>query len=308
MSLPFDIKVGGRFVRIARLRNEYYEFLPSPEATIKEELKKVRADLFSFLPQFHKIEPDRSFYSEPDPIAIIPLTTYEHWWKHQISDKTRNMARKAGKKGVTVSVVPFTDDFVKGIMGINNESPVRQGRPYWHYQEDFETVKKENITFLEQCRFIGAYLDSELIGYIKLVLGDQKASIMQILSKIGHRDKAPNNALMAKVVEICCELKIPRLHYASWSRRGLGEFKISHGFQKVDLPRYYIPLSLRGALALKFRLHRNPMAYIPPKWVDQYADLRAKWYDFKYGNARNSSAEAGVKQTALNPALVNREQ
>lgn len=285
-----DIKVRGRFLRTARLRNEYYEFLPNPAEFLRDGVHSLKADLFSYVPEFHKAVPDNNLYWEPDPIAVIPLTTYEQWWKHQISDKTRNMARKAAKKGVTVSVVPFTDDFVKGIMGINDESPVRQGRPYWHYREDFETVKRENITFVEQSRYIAAYLGAELIGYIKLVIGDQKASLMQILSKIGHRDKAPNNALMAKAVEICCELKIPRLHYASWSRRGLGEFKLSHGFEKVELPRYYVPLSFLGSMALKLRLHRQPLNYFPPAWVDRYADVRAKWYDIKYANLRNARA------------------
>src|SRR5687768_14502046 len=98
----FDIKVRGRLIRTARLQNEYYEFVSDPAELLKVGGAAINADIFTFLPEFHQRTPVSKFYWEPDSIAVIPLTTYEHWWKQQISDKTRNMARKAGKKGVEV--------------------------------------------------------------------------------------------------------------------------------------------------------------------------------------------------------------
>ena len=278
-----DLDISGRFFKMAKLHNEYYDYLSDPAGFIaKMRNSGAKIDLFTFVSEIPDRSPRYDFHHEHDSIAVIPLTTYENWWKHQISDKTRNMARKAAKKGVEVKVVKFDDDFVRGIMGINDESPIRQGKPYWHYREDFATVKRLNITFVEQSDFIGAYLGTELIGYIKLVKGNGKASIMQILSKIAHRDKAPNNALMAKAVEICTEKKIPHLHYAYWSRRGLGEFKINHGFERLEIPRYYVPLSGKGAVILKCRLHHKLKERVPDKWMDFYTHWRAKYLSLKY--------------------------
>jgi hypothetical protein len=278
-----DLDFSGRFFKMAKLHNEHYDYLSDPAGFItKLRNSGAGIDLFTFVSEIHGRSPKYSFHQEHDHLAVIALTTYENWWKHQISDKTRNMARKAVKKGLEVKVVPFNDEFVRGIQGINDESPVRQGKPYWHYQEDFETVKRLNITFLEQSEFIGAFLGTELVGYIKLVKGNGKASIMQILSKIAHRDKAPNNALVAKAVEICTEKKIPALHYAYWSRRGLGDFKISHGFQCVDIPRYFVPLTRKGAIILKFRLHHKLKERVPETWMDFYTHWRAKYLALKY--------------------------
>jgi len=278
-----DVDVSGRFLKMARLHNEHYDYLTDPAGFIgKLRDSKAGIDLFTFVSEIHDRIPKFDYHLEHDRLAVIPLTTYENWWKHQISDKTRNMARKAAKKGVEIKVVPFDDEFVRGIQGINDESPIRQGKPYWHYQEDFATVKRLNITFEKQSEFIGAYLGAELIGYIKLVKGNGKASLMQILSKIVHRDKAPNNALMAKAVEICTEQKIPALHYAYWARRGLGDFKISHAFECVEIPRYYVPLTRKGAFALKFRLHHKFKERVPEKWMDIYTDWRAKFLAVKY--------------------------
>jgi hypothetical protein len=275
--------ISGKVFRIARLRDEYYDYVADPRDFV-EKLRSqgMRIDIFSFLSEIRDRSPKYDYHLAYDQIAVIPLITYERWWKHQISDKTRNMARKATKKGVEVRVVPFDDDLVRGIQAINDESPVRQGKPYWHYLEDFETVKQENITFLKQSDFIGAFLGAELIGYIKLVKGNGKASIMQILSKIAHRDKAPNNALMAKAVEICTEERIPYLHYAFWSRGGLGEFKENHGFERFEIPRYYIPLNRRGAIVLKCRLHHGIRQRLPQKWFDFYTHWRGKYYSLKY--------------------------
>ena len=39
---------------------------------------------------------------------------------------------------------------------------------------------------------------------------------MQVLSKMGHLDKSPQNALIAKAVEICENEGIPYLTYANY--------------------------------------------------------------------------------------------
>ena len=77
---------------------------------------------------------------------------------------------RAQKNGVVAKVVPFTDELVSGIKDIYDESPMRQGKPFWHYKKDFNTIKEDNSSFLERSEFIGAYYKNELIGFEKIYL------------------------------------------------------------------------------------------------------------------------------------------
>lgn len=271
------LAVTGRLFRVARVRDEPYQCVEDPQALV-ERIKESRvpADLFTFMQEISDTAPRHSFYLEKDSLAVLPVTNYASWLK-QLDFKARNKVRKAQKAGVELRLVPFDDDLVKAIMEIYNESPMRQGKPFIHYAKPFDVLKKDHETFLDRSDFIGAFYRGEMIGFIKFVVGKKVASLMQIISKFAHRDKAPNNALIAKAVEMCSDRQIPLLHYGSWSRRSLGVFKISHGFVRHEVPRYYIPLGLRGRIFLKLHLHRELQAYVPEKWQDRLAELRGKW-------------------------------
>lgn len=273
----------GRFPSIARLEDEYYDWVDDPH-TFLARLKtaNVAADVFTFLQTVGDNKPPYGFYSEWDSIAVLPITTYDNWWTKQINVKTRNMVRKAEKSKVEVRLVDFTDDLVRRIKEIYDESPVRQGKPFKHYRKDLATIKRDHISFLDRSQFIGAYYEDELIGFVKLVHDEGVSHLMQIISKIGHRSKAPTNALLAKAVEICAMRGIPYLHYGIWSRRGLGDFKLHHAFERLDLARYFIPLTLKGKLFLALRLHRKLSDYVPQQWIDGVSNLRSKWNVVKY--------------------------
>jgi hypothetical protein len=279
-----EIIVSGRFSRIARLKAEYYEFVDNPHDFIaKSKASELRADLFTFLQGVPDRNPRYDFHLELESIAVLPITTYEHWWKKQIKDKTRNMVRRAQKRGVEIRVVEFNDDLVKGIEGIYNESPLRQGKPFGHYGKDFETLKRAHITYQEKSDFIGAFYKNELIGFIKLVHGKGVSNLMQIISKITHHDKAPTNALIAKAVEICAQKGVPLLHYGVWSRRSLGAFKKHHAFERFEVPRYFVPLNFKGKIILMLKMHRRIKDHLPESWLDFLAGYRTKWFTYKYG-------------------------
>jgi len=270
------IRVTGRFLRLARIRSEGWVFIEDPErflAALRTSCSK--ADLFSFTRRITDVEP-LGYHSEPNPIAVLTIETYEKWWKSQINDKTRNMVRKADKKGVNIRLTEFNDDLVRGIQAIHDESPVRQGKLFEHYGKDFETVKREHGTFLDRSVFIGAYYGEELIGFIKVVHDGSSAGIMQILSKLCHRDKAPTNALMAKAVEVCTERQIRHLIYGVWGRSGLSDFKAANAFECHQTPRYFVALTLKGKLALKLGLHRRLVDLLPPRLTRMAADLRRR--------------------------------
>jgi len=222
------------------------------------------------------------YYYEWRDVAAIPVTNYKHWLEKQISPKARNKVRKTQKFGVVIDQTELSDELVRGIMEIFNQSLVRRGKRFWHYGKDFETLKQAHATFLERSVFVAARFQGELIGFIKLILHGESASIMQIMSLVSQRDKSPSNALLAKAVELCAERGIRWLQYGIWSRRSLGEFKKHHAFERIELPRYFAPLNLRGQIALGFGLHRDVRELIPGNCLDWLANLRGRWYSFKY--------------------------
>src|SRR5882762_3727982 len=94
-----EVGITGRFFKTVKLRTEWYDFVKDPADFIAEfGTAGVKADLFTFLQEIHHPTPKFDFYHAADSISVIPVTTYEHWWKNQLSDKTRNMVRKAEKK------------------------------------------------------------------------------------------------------------------------------------------------------------------------------------------------------------------
>ena len=90
--------------------------------------------------------------------------------------------------------------------------------------------------------FIGAYLQEELVGFIQLVHGDNIVVVAQILSMQKHWDKAVNNALLSKAVEVCASKGERWLMYGRIGNHpSLDKFKESNGFVKFPITRYYVP-------------------------------------------------------------------
>jgi hypothetical protein len=275
------IIIEGRVARIARPEQEWFEDLEDPEMVINALRRTKRGpDILTFWQRLPDLVPRYSYTMEPDSIAALPIKSYSFWWEKQIDGAARNKVRKAQKKGIEVRLANFDDRFVEGITSIFNETPIRQGRHFLHYGKDFETVKRQFSRFLFREELFGAYLGEELVGFIMLANAGRYAVLGQIISKIARRDLAPTNALLAKAVERCAEKGIPYLAYAYWLDDGLGEFKRSNGFQKFDLPRYFVPLTRKGELALHLGLHRGWKAAIPDSITGPLKKLRKFWHGF----------------------------
>ena len=283
-----NIRITGKFIRTGQLKSESYIDLEDPELIIdilKRENKGI--DIFTFIQPIQNSEPIYENYFEMDNLAAIPITTFENWWHSQIKDKTRNLIRKAEKNNVIVKQVPLNDVLIQGIQTIFNETPFRQGRPYHHYGKDFDRIKKEISTFPDNSDFIGAYYENELIGFIKIVYKERCASLMQILSMSKDRDKAPTNAMLAKAVELTANNHVDFLIYRKfvYGKKGvdeLTEFKINNGFQRFDIPRYFIPLTLKGKIALSLKLHKDTLELLPSFLYSKLVRLRNYAYYKKY--------------------------
>jgi hypothetical protein len=279
----------GRWLKLATIQDEDLvegEMVADPES-FAAQLKKsgLNSDIFTFVQKLPDVTPKYKYHTEWDNLAVIPITTYSNWWDKQVEPSVRRAVRKATKSGVIVKRVEFTDEFVKGIVSIHNESPVRQGKAFWHYQKSFEAVKEEYSTYADRNVFLGAYVEDELIGFIRITYVDRIASMIQILGKMSHFDKRPTNALIAKAVEICEQDGASHLMYCNYvyndPNSSLTEFKRRNGFEMALVPRYFIPLTLKGKIALWLGIHRGLVHRIPKPVMGRLLKLRSYWYERK---------------------------
>ncbi len=281
-----DIKIQGRFVRIARLEGEKYTFPEDPDLVLTE-LRNcgTRIDIFTFLQKLPESTARYRYSFEMDNLAVLPVSTFDHWWNNQIRSYPRNRARQAEKRGVVLREVPYGDELIKGICGIYNETPVRQGKRFPFYGMTLERAREYAGTFLDRSTYLGAFLGETMIGFIKLTMDDSRsqACIVHILSMVQHNDKAPTNALIAQAVRYCAEHAIPYLvyeHFNYGNKQGdsLSHFKEVNGFQRVDLPRYYVPITHLGRVALRLGLHHRLADHVPESVAARLRELRKAWY------------------------------
>ena len=270
-------------VTVMSLEDDWFEDVVDPEAVI--EILKTSAgfkpDIFTFWQRLPDVEPKHSFHVEWEELAVLPIKSYDHWWNHQIKSRIRSQIRKAEKEGLVVKEAAYDDDFIRGMTAIFNEAPVRQGRKFWHYGKDFQTVKTQFSRCIHRETMIGAYYRDELIGFI--MMGDAKryGVTSQVISAIKHRDKSTNNALIAKAVELCATNRLPYLVYLYWGDNFLAEFKRRCGFEKTRLPRYFVPLTPKGKLALKLGFHRGWKQLVPKQLKTPLKALSARWHGLR---------------------------
>lgn len=285
-----EIRITGQFVRTAKLDADKYQFLSDPVPLI-EGLRKCgeHIDLFTFMQPVTETSPKYNYPMEWDNMAVLPITSFDNWWNKQLGFKARNKAKQAEKRGVVIREVPFDEALARGIHEIYNETPVRQGRKFPHYGKDTATVFREAATYLSNSVFIGAYSGDELIGFIKLVSDEtgEQAGLMNIISKIQHRDKAPTNALVAHAVRSCADRGIRNLVYSNFSygkrdRDSVTDFKERNGFARVDVPRYYVALSAMGWAAFRMGFHHRFADRVPESLMARLRELRRNWYGRRF--------------------------
>ena len=291
----------GKWLRVAAVRHEELlegETVADPESFVsKLKMTRLKADIFTFGQRIPNTTPRYDYCKEWENDAAIPITNFSHWWKDRTEYSIRKAVNRAKKLGVVVKVVEFNDEFVEATCPIYNEIPVRQGRAFWHYGKDVRTIKQELGTYLERSTFVGAYYQEELIGFIKITWVGVTGTITQILSKKKHFDKRPNNALIAKGVEICESEGKSHFIYGSFvyhdANSSLTEFKQRNGFEPISLPRYYIPLTLKGKVAIKLGLQRGIAGNTPKPVLRKFLKLRRVWSEY-WLKSKSKSAEARV--------------
>lgn len=303
------VSVGGRtivaeggWLKIASYHDE--NWLPDcagePEEIVsKLKQSKLKADIFTFAEKLPHTKPRFDYPVEWDNVAAIPITTFTEWWENRVPQETRKNVRRAGRRGVTTQIISLDDSVAAGLKRIYDETPVRQGRKFWHYGKDVQTVKRENSSYLDSSEFIGAFFDGSLIGLLKMVYVGKTANIMQIISENKHYDKRPANALLAKAMETCAQKGMEyfvygQYVYGSKTDDPLAEFKRRNGFEMIMLPRYFIPLTAKGRMAMRLKLHLGMRRLLPRKLESALQTARARMLD------KNSGRQAAKEPEPCN--------
>ena len=283
-----SIEITGRWLKQARIRDEEWlpaRRIPDPVRTLNELRSGApSADLFTFSQRCTEPDPRYHYPLEWNNEAVVRTDNYDDWWENRLPQVTRKNVRRGYKRGVRVTGASFDDKLVEGITRIYNETPIRQGRRFRHYGKDQEAVRRDNSSYLDRSDFIAAYHGEELIGFIKVVYVDNIARIMQILALDKHADKRPTNLLLAKAVEVCCEKKMSYLVFGKFIygkklNSPVTEFKRRNGFERVSFPTYHIPLTIRGKLAMTFKLHLGMENLLPEKMMNAALGIRSRVYN-----------------------------
>ena len=279
----FQITKG--LVRTMALRNKFIDDIGNPDIIVDKCIQNdIPADILTFSQLLPDFSPKFNYRMEWDNIAAVPVSSYENWLMKQIHPNTRNKIKKAERNGVVVKVESLSRKISEGLVEIFNETMVRRGKKNFYYGRDVETVEKEWSRDSGRNDFLIAYYKDEIIGFIQLVYADKYARTSGTVAKLSHRNKSPMNALLAKAVEICEKKKIEYLIYGQFVYGNKGEdsltsFKKNNGFQRFDVPQYFIPLSLRGKLGLCLSLHHGIFVLLPSRAQRLLAKIRFLWYN-----------------------------
>lgn len=293
-----SVATSGLLVRTLKVRQELYDEVSDPHSTIQAASQRRGADVATFLHRFPFNGRPLPLQHDNDNYAVLPVSSHAQWVA-SLSKSNRKRLRLSASAGVVVSEVKLSDDFIRGVVAILNETSVKQGRRFWHYGKGVEETRKLLWRDLGKykCRFIAAHHNGELIGFVKLLYGRNFARPSLILAKLAHRDKYTSHALVSKCVEVLAQDGVPWFIYGNfdYGRKGsetLREFKQSLGFVRHDIPRYYVPLTWLGRLAVATGLHRGVAALIPRPLIRIALSIRAAIMTRKMAPAASANSAA----------------
>ncbi len=262
------------FFKVAKDRQEYIKDLV-PTSNFIEKLANMGADILTFVERqwcCPSANTSKNWVKNEDNIALLRITSYDKWWAN-VGKKTRNMVRKAEKNEIRTELVEPNKRLAEGIWKIYNETPIRQERAFPHFGISLQSVK-ELVSSSGKSMFVGSFFQEELAGFIQLLHNEEGVMVSQILSLQKHWDKAVNNALIAKAVEICARRNIRWMMYGRMGNHpSLDKFKQSNGFSKFPVTRYNIPITWKGRIALKLGLHKEIKDAVPSKLKHQLIPL-----------------------------------
>lgn len=186
-----------------------------------------------------------------DQCAAVQVTSYAEWLTF-IDKKARNMVHKAGGLGVIVQEEALSGELVDAVTAMFNESSERQGRSFEFYGWERSRVDSFLGALAVHSSYLVARHDGRIIGFDQVRRYGKFCLLSQILSFKADWDKASNDALIAGAVKWCSDHGIRWLVYDRLQPSGgLHDFKVRHGFRRVDL----FPVPVRWMRRVDLSLH-----------------------------------------------------
>ncbi len=68
----------------------------------------------------------------------------------------------------------------------------------------------------------------------------------------------------------------------------MADFKYHNGFQRIELPRYHVPLTFAGRVALLLGLHHRLSERLPEPVLAQLRKLRSLLHGRKFRDAKET--------------------
>lgn len=237
-----------------------YIFDIEPERELLSKLRSDGVDLFTFIDRdfLRSFKRKYPFHRELENYAIMRINSYDDWWSNRIKKRERQSVKKAEKRGLKVRQAEINEGFLKAVQKVYNETPFREGRRYSGYNQNLQSLKRK-FEDIGDSDVLCAYFNSELVGILWITYGDRAAMFRSFVSLLKHRDKCPNNALISEAVRRCSDRGLKFLVYGN--KYGfipsLDRFRESQGFCRFPLSRYYVPLTTKGRMAIKLKVHRK---------------------------------------------------
>ena len=210
----------GKLVKVKCLNSQKYSLLKGLALNSFGNLIKI--DSYKFY-----------FY----PIAIIKIPKNIDSYLKLIGAKSRNMNKKAEKNGIECRLFEW-NNYLEDIYNINTSSHIRQGRKMDNtYLQYPKKVNNEDIKDFK-IRYIGAFKDAILVGYIELYIYGNFAMTNRIL---GHKEflkYGVMNLMVKKCVEYGIDNGLEYINYLTMLNRennSLSAFKYRVGFREYSL-------------------------------------------------------------------------
>src|SRR5438874_61053 len=97
------IVIEGRLPRIAKLEQEWCDDAGDPE-NLADALRKSanRPDILTFTQRVPDLEPRYRYQMELDAMAVLPIKSYDLWWRNKLNDKPETRSGKLKRRALSL--------------------------------------------------------------------------------------------------------------------------------------------------------------------------------------------------------------
>lgn len=197
---------------------------------------------------------------------ILPLSTFDDFWKKSMDRKARNQYRKFEKMGGIVRQIN-PGKYSKEIFECNMSKAKRQGRKLPKSYTDYDTMLK---SMMEPA--LGAFIDGKLVGYAFLCVEPGAAKISRFIVHANYQRFCVSEGLMVNSIRYLLSKGIRRVQYGQWGKyhKSLNKFLEHFGFEKTESYKTH-----HGKAAVK-NLVKDCLKKIVPERLSSIV-LRLNW-------------------------------